>query len=130
MKRRQNRVGAGFLLIEATIAILISILLSSIIVMYHGKSALMRAQTLYRSQALAGAISTLEGLWGSTGIDDSIPTGCTVHTTSIPLLSQPMVEGVNLTIPSLAPLVQVRVVDNRLDPERILVITSWLGEAS
>ena len=124
MERRQNRVGTGFLLIEATIAILISIFLSSIIVMYQGKSALMRAKTLYRSQALAGAIATLEGVLGGTVIEDSIPTGCSLQVISLPLPSRPICEGVDLAIPPLASLVQVHVVDTRLE-ERVLVITSW-----
>lgn len=121
MKDRLKIAIPGFLLIEAMIAILMSILLSSIIVLYLGKSATLRAEIYHRSQALTSAISVMEGLLGDAILSDQRSPDCGVH--FIPV-SLPICEGVDLVLPSLTPCVQITIANTR---EQVLVLCSWIG---
>lgn len=108
----------GFLLVEVTIAILMSILLSSVIVVYHGRAAQARAQARVRAQLLARALEAMElGLAGIRTQESLYP---------IPV-SKPLIEGLSVVIPDLSPAVCVRIHDEQ---GATLMLTSWIGTGS
>ncbi|MFI5332934.1 MAG: hypothetical protein ACHQVS_02410 [Candidatus Babeliales bacterium] len=105
----------GFLLMEATIAVLMSIILSSIMVLYLGKAATLRADIRNRSYALSCALETMEGVL--SGSIAHTHAACTVQ--KIPLLTSPLCTGIDLVLPPLAHSVLVRA--------QSMVLCSWTG---
>lgn len=118
-----NLRSGGFLLIEATVAILIALLLSACMVLYQGKAALLRAQAAAHLQALHGALALLEGQ--SAGL----PENLVISTHRVAIACVPVSEGIPLIISPISPCTQVCVHDARM-PEQVCLLATWLGTSS
>jgi hypothetical protein len=106
---------SGFLLLEATSAILISIMLSFSMVWYQGKAATARAQAHRRLERLTRARDSLERVLAGEDPQEScsyIPIG------------RPQIQGLPLMIPELQPILMVSVIDEQ---EERLTLTRWVG---